>query len=202
MRLTRVVPGWSLALSIVLLPSVLSGQIGAPGDLKEIQEYRLTVPALKQVMAATRNLIVAMNTDPRYQRIRKLEAELKQLEEKDQPSEADTKRIEKIVAEMNSIRSSTNIIGTDRSLSEIEAAAAKEPLVANALKTAGITARDYAKFMAAFIQASMIQALQKQGAIKEPPKDVNPENVKFAQDHQAEFEAFMKRLEELDTKEP
>ena len=68
--------------------------------------------------------------------------------------------------------------------------------------TAGITARDYAKFMAAFMQASMIQALQKQGAIKEPPKDVNPENVKFAQDHQAEFEAFMKRLEELDTKEP
>jgi hypothetical protein len=191
----------NLSALIVLLPSALAAQ-GAAADLKEIQAYQLTVPALKQVMVATRNLMVAMETDPRYQRITKLEAELKRLEDKDQPTAAESERIEKIVTEMESIRSSINIMGNDKSLSEIEAAAAKEPLVANAFKTAGISARDYAKFMGAFLQAATIQGMQKSGAIKEVPKDVSPANLKFVEEHAAEFEAFMKDLEAFDRRLP
>jgi hypothetical protein len=186
MGLTRLVLCFVVIASVVHVPSALAAQIGAAGDLKEVQEYRLTEPALKQVMAATRNMLVAMKNDPRYQRLTKLEAELKTLDAKDQPTDADTKRMEKSVEE----------------LAEIEAAVAKEPLVANALKSAGISARDYAKFMGAFIQAAMIQGLQKDGAIKEIPKDVIPENVKFAKEHAAEFAAFMKELEAFETKEP
>jgi hypothetical protein len=202
MGLTRLVLCFVVIASVVHVPSALAAQIGAAGDLKEVQEYRLTEPALKQVMAATRNMLVAMKNDPRYQRLTKLEAELKTLDAKDQPTDADTKRMEKIVEELESIRASTNVLGNDRSLAEIEAAVAKEPLVANALKSAGISARDYAKFMGAFIQAAMIQGLQKDGAIKEIPKDLIPENVKFAKEHAAEFAAFMKELEAFETKEP
>jgi len=192
----------TLSALIVLLPSALAAQGGAAADLKEIQAYQLTVPALKQVMVATRNLIVAMETDPRYQRITKLEAELKRLEDKDQPTAVESERIEKIVTEMESIRSSVNIMGNDKSLSEIEAAAAKEPLVANAFKAAGISARDYAKFIGAFFQAATLQGMQKSGAIKEIPKDVNPANLKFVEEHAAEFEAFMKELETFDRRLP
>jgi hypothetical protein len=56
--------------------------------------------------------------------------------------------------------------------------------------------------MGAFLQASMIQSLRKAGTIKELPKDVNQDNVKFVAEHQAAFAAFMKELEALDKKEP
>ncbi len=191
----------TLSALAVLLPSPLAAQASAAADLKEIQAYQLTVPAFKQVMVATRNMVAAMETDPRYQRITKLEAELKGLEDKDQPTAAESERIEKIVTEMDGIRSSMNIMGNDKSLSEIEAAAAKEPLVANALKSAGISARDYAKFMGAFFQSAVIQGMQKSGALKQIPKDVNPENLKFVDEHGAEFETFMKELEAFDRKQ-
>jgi hypothetical protein len=191
-----------VVLSVVLVPSALAAQAGADADLKEIQAYRLTVPALKQVMTATRNIVVAMKSDPRYQRMSKLEAEATRLEEKDNLTEAETDRLQKITEEIDDIESGFNVVGGNQSLSDIEAAAAKEPLVGNAFKAAGISARDYAKFMAAFLQASMIQGLQQAGTIKELPKEVNRENIKFIEDHQVEFAAFMKELDALDKKEP
>jgi hypothetical protein len=51
----------------------------------------------------------------------------------------------------------------------------------------------------------MIQSLRKAGTIKELPKDVNQENVKFVAEHQSEFSAFMSELEaleRLEKKEP
>jgi regulator of protease activity HflC (stomatin/prohibitin superfamily) len=191
------------ALFVAISPAL--GAQATDADLKEIQAYRLTVPAFKQVMAATRNLIAAMRDDPRYQRLTKLEAEAERLEEKSERTDAESDRLQKVRDEIDSIESSFNVVEGNQSLSDIEAAAAKEPLVANAFKAAGISARDYAKFMGAFLQATMIQSLRKAGTIKELPKDVNQENVKFVAEHQSEFSTFMSELEaleKLEQKEP
>src|SRR5215207_9416962 len=66
----------------------------------------------------------------------------------------------------------TNVIG--KSLTDIERAIEKEPLVVNALKQAGISAREYAKFMVVFFQTSMLQNMLKSGAVKEAPATANP----------------------------
>lgn len=199
----RVLPFMLIAVLLAATPAAAAGaQPPASADAKEIQSYTLTVPAMKQVMAATRNMLAAAKNDPRFQRLQKLEAEVKALSAKEEPTEADTDRMEKINAEIEATQSNLNFMSGNKSLDEIEAAVAKEPIAANAMKQAGIAPRDYAKFMGAFLQASFIHGFQKSGMLKEMPKEANPDNVKFVEQHAAEFEAFMKELQAFAGKQP
>jgi len=54
-----------------------------------------------------------------------------------------------------------------------------------ALRKEGLTAREYATFSMALLQAGMAAAAQKMGA--KLPEGVNPANVKFVQDHEADL---------------
>jgi hypothetical protein len=79
----------------------------------------------------------------------------------------------------------------------MEARMRKYPPLVQALQREGIAPREYAKFWLAFIQAMFAQGFQKSGLIKELPKDINADNVKFVADHAAEIEAMQKELEAL-----
>jgi hypothetical protein len=197
----RLHSNWFAIVSL-LFASVSFAQVPATPDAKEIQSYTLTVSAMKQVMTATRNMLAAAKSDPRYQRLQKLEAEAKALSEKEEPTDADTERLEKIQEEMDAARSGLNFMSGNKSLDEIEAAIKKEPIAVKAMQSAGIAPRDYAKFFAAFLQASFIHGFQKSGMLKEMPKEANPENVKFVEQHAGEFEAFMKELQAFAGKQP
>ncbi|HEY7446946.1 MAG TPA: hypothetical protein VH702_02300 [Vicinamibacterales bacterium] len=191
------------ALSVALSP-VLAAQSNE-ADFKEIQAYRLTMPAFKQVMAATRNLLTGIKNDPRFQRLEQLEAEVEELEDKSDRTAAESDRLDKLKDEIRSIEASVRVLGAAaaaESLSDIDAAAQKDPMMAAAFKSAGISARDYAKFMGAYLQATMIENLRKSGTLKELPKNVNLDNVRFVAEHQAEFEQFIDELEALEKKEP
>lgn len=153
-------------------------------------------------MAATRNLVAAMKADPRFQQFAKLEAERAALEAKEEPTDADLERMEKLEAEMDRLSESVeNFLGGNKSLDEMEAAARKDPMVSAAMKSAGITAREYAKFFAAYLQAAMISGFTKAGMVKEMPKEANLDNIKFIEEHAAEIEGFMKEWEALGKKE-
>jgi hypothetical protein len=91
-----------------------------------------------------------------------------------------------------------NVIG--KSLTDIERAIEKEPLVTNALKPAGISAREYAKFMVVFFQTSMLQNMLKSGAVKEAPATANPDNLRFVEANQAEVNALMAEFQSLNKK--
>ena len=70
-----------------------------------------------------------------------------------------------------------------------------------ALTKAGLTPRDYSKYILASLMAGMVAGFQKSGVLKELPKDlkeVNPENVKFLLAHEAELAAMQKELEKLE----
>lgn len=200
------VSGAALLSGLAVLCSVPIASPSSPeSDLKEVSTYKLTVPVLKQVVLATRNLVAAMPSDPRFQRAQKLKAEMAAMSaamEKGEPTEADVEKIQKIGQEIEAIEGSLNIMGGQKSLDEIEAAALREPLVGKAMKAAGLSAREYAKFMAALLQASMIAGFQKEGMLKTVPKEANLENVKFVEQHAAELAAFMKEMEALSQKEP
>jgi len=179
-----------------------AAQAAVNPDVGEITSYKLTLPVLKQVVTATRNLITAMPSDPRFQRVQKLKAEMETLGKKEEPTDAEMQRMQKLNEEIDQISESANILGGNKSLAEIDAAANKDPLVSAALKSAGISAREFAKFFGAFMQASMLHGFQKAGTIKELPKEANLDNIKFVEQHSKEIEAFMKEMQELGKKTP
>jgi hypothetical protein len=171
-------------------------------DAKELAAYQMTVPALNKVIQASRNVAAAVKNDPRYKKQQALKAEIKKLEQKEEPTEADQSRLEQLQTELDTLEKSVLPNTGNSTLSQMAAAMEKEPLFAQALASAGITAREYAKFLFAYLSAGMVAGMMEQGVIKEVPKElagsINMENLKFVQTHKAELQAFQKEMQALD----
>jgi hypothetical protein len=197
------VPCVALALACLLVPGpILAGQNPEDADSKEIAAYRLTGTGLTKVVNVNRTLIQQMLQDPNVREAEKIGAEIEALEKKDSPTEADDKRLQDLRVKQEQLEdSSDNPLGGDtRTLSEMEARIKKYPPLTQALQKEGMPPREYAKFWLAFIQAAFVQGFKKSGMLKELPPDVNPENVKFMEEHSGEIEAMQKELEALGRK--
>ena len=191
-----------VALLLTSMVSGLSAQGARPSDadLKEIAAYKLTMATVEKVKVATRAMIAEIKKDPKYQRLLQLEAEIEALEKKDDRTEAEDAKLAALNEEKEKLESASDgplSLGQANSLSEMEASIRKSPPIANALQTAGMSPREYATFMMAMIQASMVAGFKKAGMMKELPKDVNPENVKFIEEHEAELKAMQAEFEKL-----
>jgi hypothetical protein len=197
------VPRVALALACLLVPGlILASQNPEDADSKEIAAYRLTSTGLTKVVSVNRTLIQQMLQDPKVREAEKIGAEIEALEKKDSPTEADDKRLQDLRVKQEQLEdSSDNPLGGDtRTLSEMEARIKKYPPLTQALQKEGMPPREYAKFWLAFIQAAFVQGFKKSGMLKELPPDVNPENVKFMEEHAGEIEAMQKELEALGRK--
>jgi hypothetical protein len=192
-------------LALLCLPAIARAQM--PGandpDAKELAAYTITVPTLNKVVQATRLLAEGIKSDPRFLKQQSLKADIKKLQEKEEPSEADSAKLEKLQAELEQLEQ--GVFGPEdaKTLAQMAARIQREPVMAKALAGAGLDAREYAKFTLAYFQAAMIAGMMKSGMIKEVPKElaasVNMDNVKFVQEHEAEIAAFAKALEGLRT---
>ena len=193
----------AVTLLVLTLPAAARAQL--PGtndpDYKELVAYRLTIPTLNKVVQATKTLAESARKDPRFQKMQALGAEIKKLEAKEERSEADETRLEQLKEELEKSQQSVMTSEDTKTLSQMAAAINREPLFKNALASAGLDAREYAKFSLAYFQAAMVAGMMKSGMIKEVPKEmaaaVNMENVKFVQEHEAEMAAFAKAMEAL-----
>ena len=168
-------------------------------DMKEISSYRLTMEGLKKVAAVNRAMAQRMMQDPKVREAMKIDAELKALSDKDEPTEADQKRIEELEAKKEQLEESVDnpLGGESRTLAEMEARIRTYPPMLQALQREGMAPREYAKFWLAFIQAAFAQGFQKAGMLKELPPEVNVENVKFVAEHEAEIKAMQQEFEQL-----
>jgi hypothetical protein len=197
----RIALGLSAAL-VAAVPALAQLPGANDADAKELAAYQLTVPVLDKVLQATKNLVVAAKNDPRFKKQAALKAELKTLEEKEEPTEADTTRMEQLSAELEKMERSIFPKGNNQTLSEMAAAMQKEPVFAQALAAAGLTAREYAKFIFAYMSAGMVAGMMEQGVVKEVPKElassVNLENIKFFKAHKAELQAFQEAMKSLE----
>ena len=192
------------AVSAVLLlvtPAAVLAQAPGPNDpdYKEVVAYRLTVATMNKVMQAQRDLADAMKEDPRFIKVEGLKAEIEKLREKDDMTEADEARLEKLEEEMNQAKGiDSSNDNNARTLSQMAAAINDVPAARAALAGAGLDAREYTKFSLVAMQAGMIAGMMKAGVVKELPKElagtVSMENVKFMQEHEAEVEAFAKLM--------
>jgi hypothetical protein len=191
-----------VALLLASMISGLSAQGARPSDadLKEIATYKLTMETVEKVKVATRAMIGEIKKDPKYQQLLKLEAEIDALEKKDDRTEAEDAKLAALNEEKEKLESASDgplSLGQANSLSEMEANIRKSPPIANALQSAGLSPREYSTFMMAMIQASMVAGFKKAGMMKELPKEVNPENVKFVEEHEAELKAMQAEFEKL-----
>lgn len=182
------------------MPGALAAQGAklAAADARELASYRLTMETVKKVQTATRLMVTELRKDPTFQRQMKLEAEIEALSKKEELTGAEQERLTALEEEKERLEESSELnLGSATSLDEMEASVKKMPVVASALARAGLSPREYGTFMMAMIQASMVAGFRKAGMIKELPRDVNPENVKFVEEHEAELKAMQAEFEAL-----
>ena len=191
------VRGVAIALAVSFaLPATARAQSDA--DARELAAYRLSMDALRKVDAAMQVMAEEMKNDPKFQAHARLNAEIEALEKKDERTEAEDAQLEELRTKLGALEDETPAILNDaKTLGEMEASIAKFPPLAKGLRAAGMPPREYAKFMMALIQAGMAAGMKKQGLIKELPKDVPPENVRFMEEHEADFKALQEKWQKL-----
>ena len=164
-------------------------------DSKEIQSYRLTMVGLKKMGVAMRSIFEEMKRDPRVQEISRLEADIKALEDKEEPTEADDARLETLRAKHEQLEDSLGggmSFGNEKTLSGMEAKIKQSPVMMRGLQAANLSPREYAKLSMSMLTSAMYAGMKKSGMLKELPKEANPENVQFILDNEAELAAMQK----------
>lgn len=180
-----------LLLSITPLPAAAQAST-TQADTREVQAYRLTLPKLKQLNAAMADLQRQRDADPAHQALLKKKKELAALSEKEDPTDSDQARMTRLEADIRDAEEAedTSEDSQDQSLTTMAQRMSADPRIAGALKRAGLAPREAATMQLAFLQVAITVGLLESGTIKEIPKDVNPDNVKFLQANRAEIQAL------------
>jgi TolA-binding protein len=206
----------SLLLSFAFIMSTSAAALAQTADDKELGSYTLTLDTLNKVMVATRAMAKEMMSDPKYQQLMKIESQIddlekqmKPLQEKDELTDAESAKLDSLQEQLDKLEERKDLaqdaassggpnLNDAKTLTEMERGIAGFAPMARALKSAGLTPREYAKFTLAMLQAGMAYGLS-QGKVdyaKLPPS-VNPANIKFIAAHKAELEAMQREFENL-----
>jgi hypothetical protein len=196
-EMLRAVP---LLLPVLLFAPLAGAQ--TDGDKRELRGYRLTMAGVRQVDAATQAMAAEMKKDPKYLEYLKLETEISALEKEGAPTEADDARLEQLRESRDALEASVGPrLEEAKTLSEWEAAIRQYPPMARGLRAAGMSPRDYAKFMLSMLGAGTVAGFKKAGLVNGMPKEVeavvSAENVKFVEEHAAELTALQRKWEAL-----
>jgi hypothetical protein len=190
----------AIALLAVAAPAPVRPQAAQlDPDSRELAAYRLTAATMQKVAAAHSNLAAALKSDPRFARLAQLKDEKKRLEAREDPTEAEAARLEALDGEIEAAEAGLpKPLDGVKTLRDMETNVAREPLLAAALKSAGLAPREYSTFVVALVQASLVHALQSSGTGRGLPPElkgrVNADNVAFVAAHQAEIEAVFAEL--------
>jgi hypothetical protein len=158
-------------------------------DTAELAAYRLNTATLQKVVVAMQYFQKALENDPKYKSYMAAQQELKALQKKDDPTEADERRIDELEQQLE--KASTEMDGGDaKTLADMERGIARMPYMPDALARAGLTPREYAKFTLSMLQAGMVAGMKKAGMMRELPPGVSIENVQFMIDHEKEIAAL------------
>ena len=191
----------SLAIATVIASAPLT--LGAQemthddADSREIASYRLTMEAVDKMGVAMRAAAEEARKDPRREELGRIESELETLRKKEEPSEAEQARIEQLSSKQTELENQVErpgLFNDANTLDDMEQAVRKEPLLSAALAKAGMPPREFAKFTFAMLGGSFAAGMQKAGMLKQLPKGVNAENVKFILEHEAELQKLQAEM--------
>ena len=197
----------SVACLIVSLASTSAAQ--SPGfsaaDSKELASYRLTMETTNKVRALMRTMMQEMSRDPKVQALQKTKKEIEALSKKEELTDAESERLDKLQTVLEeqeeALAQATGgpNMNSAQNLNDMEAAIKANARFLAALNAAGLTPREYSKYMLASLMAGMVAGFQKSGMLKDLPKEfkeVNPDNVKFVIEHEAELNEMRKEMEQ------
>jgi hypothetical protein len=85
-----------------------------------------------------------------------------------------------------------------KTLSDMTRRIDREPRLTAAIKAAGLTSREYSTIVLSYFQTMFAYSLKKQGAIKELPSDILPENIALIQSNEAELTKLTQELQAHD----
>jgi hypothetical protein len=175
-------------LVVSLVPAALAAQANTDADTREVMAYRLTMPKLRQLNAVFSDIQRQREADPAYKALLAKKREVEALNAKDELTDAEAARLEQLEEEIAGMEDAEDeAMDADQSLSDLGKRMAADPHISAALKRAGLAPREAATLQLAWFQAAFTVGLLEAGTIKEIPKEVNTENVKFYQANRAEI---------------
>jgi hypothetical protein len=180
----------TLVLALTLAPAQAAPKLVADPDLREMSTYTLTMDSVNKVERINRAMYDALKQDPRYAEQIKLQKERDALRKKDERTEAEDTRVEEIDARLEVLEErdkSPLDLNDAKDITQMAAKFQAFPPLTAALRKEGMSARDYAKFFLAMLQAGFAAGLQKAGLLKQTPEGVNPANITFVLEHEAEL---------------
>lgn len=192
-----------LACFSVLLLSLLAATHGfaQSADEKALAAYRLNMATVRKVAAATQAFAAEQNKDPKVQELTKIRAEIKLLEDKDELTDPESEKLEKLrereeALEQEIDRDNDSKSSNDnQTLADMEASIKKEPRAMAILAREGLTPREYTLCMMALLQAAMVEGFsQGKADLTKLPAGINPDNVRFVRENKAELDALQKMM--------
>lgn len=188
-------------LLLVCSPTPIVAAPVQTSDEQEVRAYRLTMPKLQQLAAAAAELATLEAAHPQAQALAKVEQERRRLQEKEELTDAESARLDQLNEEVDRLERDDDdddaeeaIAGPSQTLSDMVQRLDKVPGVAAAIRRAGLSTREFATMQLALLQASLTYGIMKASGRTTLPAsvDVNPDNIKFVQQHEADIERVMK----------
>lgn len=133
-------------------------------NVKELAEYRLSVPVFRQFVNASRQIVTATREDPRLAA--------------DPLFTRDISVLDDVVA----------------AAARVEARLKFEPRYSSALRIASLSAHEYAKFALTLFAARMAHGFLQSGAIRGVTKGVAADNVAFVAEHEKDVTEVLQLL--------
>jgi hypothetical protein len=202
-RLKAVSTAWALAC-LLAGASVAQAQarVEMDRDVQELRQYRLSMPKIKQMAAATMAFAREVDKDPAARASKQLDREIEALETKGSLTDPQQKQLELLRAKREALDQADSAKDGDdpdpKTLTDMTKRIEREPRLASAIKAAGLTSREYSLITLSFFQAMFAHMMQKSGALKDLPKEVPTENVQFVQQNEAELTQIFTELQAQD----
>jgi hypothetical protein len=165
----------------------------ADRDLQEVRSYRLSMDVVRKLSAVYKAATAAEAKDPRRQQIAEKKAELKALESKEEPTDAEQERMATLadeIARLEESAASDLTLEGATTLSEMARRLDGVPAFAAAVRGAGMTTREFATAQLALLQTGIAYALLKSSPGQQPPPGVSKDNLEFMRLHEQEIEAL------------
>jgi hypothetical protein len=168
-------------------------------DEKELAAYTLTMANVKKVAAALQLMMAEMEKDPKVREAKKIDADIKALEKKDELTDAESAQLDKLRERKDALEEEVKDSqwgtsgGGNQSLDDMEASIKRHPAAAGILASQGLSPREYAKTIMALLQAAMAEGFSqgKLDLAKLPP-GINPENIKFVRENKAALDEIQR----------
>lgn len=189
----------TILLTLLLMPAGSAAAQTLTADQKELASYTLTMPNVRKAASALQRFKEIAAKNPKVQEAAKVQAEIDVLEQKDTRTEAEEARLEKLQARADALDEEIDRevgMNAKGSIDDIVARIEREPEAKAALAREGLTPRDFARTLLSLLQAAMIKGFSQGGQVNmaKLPPGVNPANIKFVDEHEAELKKLQTAL--------